>query len=89
VVLPFSPFEAFENSDVLFLTASDMLFSIMTANAIWMAAACLLHGEQVPALGDSPQEITMAVFAFTFLIRPLEFADTVIGFFGALGPRSW
>jgi hypothetical protein len=30
-----------------------MLFSIMSANAIWVAAADLLHSEQVPALGAS------------------------------------
>jgi hypothetical protein len=64
-----------------------MLFSIMTANAIWVAAACFLQGEQVPALAASLQKITMAVFAFTFLIRLLEFTDMLIGFFGAVRPR--
>jgi hypothetical protein len=58
--------------------ALDTLFSVLMPKDILTSVACLLLDGQVLVLGDSLQEITMTVLGLICLIRPFEFAGTVV-----------
>jgi hypothetical protein len=76
--LEFPDDAAIANGSSVMWAALDTLFSLLSPPDILTVAACLLLDGQVLVLGDSLQEISMTVFALTCLIRPFEFAGTVI-----------